>query len=231
MPGRVGFLSLLALLALIRGSLLSSPAPEEEAYWWQDELRTVAFDLAASRSGEISRWPRLTVPAGSGTLPLPEVSAREGDDCWSEATTFPVGPVFLPWREGPVTLRVSAFRVGKQAFVRIDSPVDLSGARALEPSGALLTVGGRSVRVDTSGEVDGGTVTTSATGQSIRLELPLAGESCRALREDDPPRLHSTGHLPARATELTLSPQELGLARAHPDTARAFAGPGAACLG
>ena len=92
---------LLALTGAIQGA-----APEQEAYWWLDEIRECAFVLSTAQSGKVAQWPRMSVPAGSGVLPLPPakgkitLDGKLNEAAWKHATTFPVGPLFGPWREG-----------------------------------------------------------------------------------------------------------------------------------
>jgi len=141
--------AILALSLVLCTAALGAPTPEQVAYWWQDELRTVAFGLSVARAGRVSQWPRLTVPAGSATLPLPKATGPVSADgkldekAWAEATRFPVGPLFGPWEEGPFTLTVLACRDERRAYLAIESPVDLAGIGAVAAPGALFHAGGK----------------------------------------------------------------------------------------
>lgn len=65
---------LAALCLGLSGASGMEPSAEQEAYWWQDEVRRVAWSLSAARIGKIAQWPRMKAPSGSATLPLPLVN-------------------------------------------------------------------------------------------------------------------------------------------------------------
>jgi hypothetical protein len=171
----------LALAALLHGPAWAAPGPEQETYWWMDELRAAAFALGEARTGKVSCWPNLAIPAGSALLPLPPaagpvtVDGTLDEPAWQKATTFPVGPVFGPWRDGPVVLQVSACRDEKAVYLAIESPRDLSDLGSLGAAGELFTAGGRPYRV---GALPEGTAKTDGRGRVIELALapPKPGE-------------------------------------------------------
>ncbi len=53
-----------------------------QRYWWLDEMRVVAQSLSKAKTGAVAKWPRMTTPAGSAVLPLPQAA---GADSMSEA--------------------------------------------------------------------------------------------------------------------------------------------------
>jgi len=177
---RAAAVCLAAALASFRGGLRAEPTPEQEAYWWLDEIRTVAFALSTSRTGRVAQWPRMTVRAGSGTLPLPRASGpivadgRLDEPAWGQATSFPVGPLFGPWRDGPLVLQVSACRDEKAVYLAIESPVDLSELGSLAPKGELFAAAGRPYRVGKGGKLPHGAVRSGGQGQVVELAVPVA---------------------------------------------------------
>jgi len=164
---------LLALVAGARGA-----APEQEAYWWLDEIRECAFALSKARSGKVAQWPRMSVPAGSGVLPVPPAKgaiALDGkldEPAWEQATSFPVGPLFGPWREGPFHLQVRVCRDAKKLYVAIESPRDLTGLGSVG-RGELFMAGGKAYRVLEGGKVAGGVARRQGTGQVLELAVPI----------------------------------------------------------
>ena len=137
------------VLLCLCAAALAGPTAEQRAYWWQDELRSVAFDLSLTRSGRVSQWPRLTVAAGSGTLPLPKATSpvvadgKLSEKAWGTATQFPVGPLFGDWAEGPFLLQVRACRDDRKAYLFIESPVDLGGLGPVAGPGTALLINGK----------------------------------------------------------------------------------------
>ena len=159
--------ALTASLAFSSAVSQAEPTPEQEAYWWLDEIRSAAFALSKARTGRVSQWPRLSVPAGSGTFPVPQVSELLADGngvepaAWARATSFPVGPIFGPWRDGQLTLQVSACRDEKRLYLRVESPVDLTGLGGIAGAGELFSVGDRDVH---------------GKGKAVELAIPLPKE-------------------------------------------------------
>ena len=95
--------TLIALAGCLAAPLPSAQAehtPEQAAYWWQDEIRDVAFALSRARTGDVAQWPRMSLPAGSITMPIPPASGpiqpdgKLDEPAWQHATSFPAGPVF-----------------------------------------------------------------------------------------------------------------------------------------
>ncbi len=134
---------------------------ERETYWWLDEIRSAAWQLAEAEHGKVAQWPRMTAAAGSGTLTLPpartpiEVDGRLDDEAWKRATTFPVGPLFAGWRRGPITVQISVCRSDDAVFIAIESPFDLSGLGTPTASGELFRCA-RPFRIAVDGKTDGG---------------------------------------------------------------------------
>ena len=204
----VGLLVLPALL--LPGWASAAPASVQEAYWWLDEIRTAAFALSRQRTGRISRWPRLTAPAGSATLPLPAIESpivadgRLDELAWRQATSVPIGPVFGPWRDGPFLLRLRACRDARQIHLAIESPRPLTALGCLSPQRELLTVAGKTYRADKPGRVTGGAV--SADGKVLELSLPL-GKAAKGVPLSLPVELVAApgGTLPAELAGLGLT--------------------------
>ncbi|MBM4049301.1 MAG: hypothetical protein FJ279_29750, partial [Planctomycetes bacterium] len=173
---------LFAMLALPWTLAWANPTAEQEAYWWQDELREVAFALSKARTGKVAQWPRMTVTAGSGILPLPRatgpitVDGKLDEPAWTTATTFPVGPLFGPWREGPFILQVRACRDDKTLYLALESPRDLTDLGALTQSGELLQLDGQPFHADPLRITHYALRTTHHSSRSHILELarPLA---------------------------------------------------------
>ena len=118
--------------------------PLHERYWWLDEIRAAAQALARARDGRAAQWPDMTVAAGSGTLPAPKVATairtdgRLDEAAWRSATSFPVGPIFADWRQGPFMLQVSACCDDSKLYLAIESPRDLSDLGTVFGAGALF---------------------------------------------------------------------------------------------
>ena len=169
-------------VAVIANCLQAVPGnAARDAYWWQDELRTVAFALSTARTGKVSHWPRLTVPAGSGTLPVPEAAeqvAVDGvltDAAWERATVFPAGPLFGPWKEGPCTLWIRACRVGKTVYLALEADRDLTGLRSLAGPKALFSAGGKHYRVAADHTLLDGAVAADGRCAETAIVLPNPG--------------------------------------------------------
>ena len=67
---RLSAVVLLAVLS-VGGQLADAASPEQELYWWQDEIRQVAWELSRLRSGSVSQWPNTTIQAGRAKMPVP----------------------------------------------------------------------------------------------------------------------------------------------------------------
>ncbi len=146
--------SLFVLIWITTGTDVSwATAPEQEHYWWQDEMRQVAAALSMAESGSVARWPRMTVAAGAATLPLPLADStvtcdgRLDEQAWLHATSFPVGPIFDRWADGPFELRVSVCRDRNRVYVAVDSPRSLAGLGAMTADAELFRLNGRPFRL------------------------------------------------------------------------------------
>lgn len=194
------------LLTILSASAVASAAPlQREAYWWLDELRSVAFAVSRARTGEVSCWPQLTVPAGSLRLPLPEVGERPSGAGWGSVTRFPVGPLFGPWETGPFTFQVSACRDAERAYLRLESPVDLTDLGSAAPAAELLSAD-RPYRVgDGLAPVDGGweAVLPLMPGNTLTVTFPA--ELLRRTGGTVPAELAALG-VAAHAAPVWLSP-------------------------
>ncbi|UCE46918.1 MAG: PD40 domain-containing protein, partial [Phycisphaerales bacterium] len=161
-------------------SLAEEPHPVNERYWWLDEIRTVSQALGKARSGQYATWPQMTVEAGWGTLPLPQVTTAIETDgkldepAWQKATSLPVGPIFADFQQGPFTLQVSACRNDAELYIAIHSPQDLSRLGTAFGSKMLLKIADQPFLITkASGKIQGGIVRKDSTGQIIELALPL----------------------------------------------------------
>ena len=147
--------ALTAAIVLLGGVALSA-TPQQRAYWWQDELRTAAFAVSKARTGRVAQWPRMHVAAGSATMPLPAVTGeircdgKLDEPAWAAATSFPLGPLFGPWRTGPFLLTVRACRIGRQTYLAVESPVDLRHLGSLS-GGELFHAGQQAYRAAAEG--------------------------------------------------------------------------------
>ena len=157
---------------------IAASNPVRDNYWWQDELRTVACQVNRARTGAIARWPRMTVPAGSATLPLPAAQGKivlDGEldeQAWRSASSFPVGPLFGPWRDGPFTVQVSACQDQRQVYLAIQSPRGLTDFGSLTTAGEFVTAD-RPYRFGKDDERPGRNVGQSDDGRTFELALPL----------------------------------------------------------
>jgi len=160
----------------------AEPTPEQTVYWWQDEVRAACFALSRAQAGRVSQWPRMSVAAGTATMPVPratgpiQADGRLDEEAWKHATSFPVGPIFDRWRDGPLMLRLSACRDEENVYLAIESPRDLTALGALTPEGELFTVGKQSYHVGPGGGLPDGSVARNGDGQVIELALPVRGE-------------------------------------------------------
>ncbi|NQT87565.1 PD40 domain-containing protein, partial [bacterium] len=181
-------------LCLLRLPCHAAPTPEQQLYWWQDEIRTVAWELAAAQKRAIPRWPRFSAPAGQGILPVPTVALDDplGDDFPEGATSFPVGPLFGPWADGPFTLQVKACHDGASLHLLIKSPETLDELGSLAPPGRLLTVNGKPLAKPLTGRNHRVTVRTPP-GKPVTLAFAV--ELVR----------RTNGKLPAGADALGLA--------------------------
>ena len=199
------------LVAISCATASAAPTAQQEAYWWQDEIRTVAFQLSQSRSGAIAQWPRMTVPAGSATMPLPEatgpivVDGKLDEPAWMQATSFPVGPIFAAWQDGPMTLQLSACRDDEQVYLAIESSRDLTELGSLATTGELFHVG-RPFRIDGGGTLAGGSVGRNGVQYVIELAVPLPTKNA-PLALSFPAELarRVKGDLPAEMAPLGLT--------------------------
>ena len=101
--------------------MLDEPSPQQAMYWWQDEIRSVAFAVSTAHSGQVAQWPKMSVPAGQAVLPLPiatgavRADGHLDEEAWKRRPAFPWDPcstlgrravhapsVGLPRREEPV---------------------------------------------------------------------------------------------------------------------------------
>ena len=144
-----------------------------ERYWLLDEIRTVSQALCLARTGRVGTTTssRSAVPAGFGTLPLPDVTTpiktdgKLDEPAWQKATSLPVGPIFADWRQGPFMLQVSACRDDNMFYLGIHSPHDLSQLTADFGSGSLFEIANQLYRVaEPSGDIKGGIVRKDSAG-------------------------------------------------------------------
>ena len=155
-----------AAMLLCSSFVWAEPTAQQTYYWWQDEIRSTAFELSIARTGAVAQWGRMTVPAGSAVMPVPpatgpiEADGKLDEPAWQDATLFPVGPIFDDWQRGPLMLNVRACRDEKNIYVAIESPRDLTGLGSLSPGGQLFTVGKRAVRIK---------------GRVVELVVPIEG--------------------------------------------------------
>ncbi|MHC4398917.1 MAG: HzsA-related protein, partial [Planctomycetota bacterium] len=215
----------LAVLGVAAGALAAraEPTPQQTAYWWQDEIRQVCFALATATEGRVAQWPRMSIPAGAATMPMPPADGpispdgRLDEEAWKHATRFPVGPIFDDWRLGPFTLEVRVCRDEEKLYLAIVSPRDVTGLGALTPDGELFTVDGKAFHVGPGGGLSSECIGTDGEGQVVELALPARDQAAlsfavEAIRRRD-------GKLPPEFAHL-------GLARlATPGASRDFRKP------
>jgi len=146
-----------------------------ERHWWLDEIRAVADALSRAQRRKAARRSK---PVGSGKLPLPQATGpisadgRLDETAWQRATSFPVGPLFAGWREGPFMLRVSVCRDAGHLYLAVRSPRDLVGLGSPADK-ALFRAAGRSYCIDADGELPGGVVRRFGRGHVVELAVPL----------------------------------------------------------
>ncbi len=166
-------------IGLMLTGVAQAASIEREAYWQFDEARTVAWEISRARTGGVAKWPNMVTPAGSATLPLPVASApitpdgQANEQAWDAATSFPVGPVFGPWREGPMTLQVRACRDETQAHIAITAPNALTDLASLSPTSELFTAD-RPYRVGEGGGVPAERVGDG--GRTVEISIPLPAD-------------------------------------------------------
>ena len=196
-------------LLLLCGWSWADISPEREAYWWLDEIRTVAFELSQARTGRIAQWPSMVTPGGSGVLPVPKAAGTIACDgelneaAWGQATTFPIGPVFGPWRDGQFSLQVSVCRDDSQAYVGIRSPVDLTDLASLAGDAALLTLD-RPYRVGAGGGMPLEWVSEDGRVVELAVPLPEDGQSLTLTVASEVVR-RPAGAMPAELASLGLT--------------------------
>jgi len=181
-----------------------------QRYWRLDEMRVVAQSLSKAKTGAVAKWPRMTTPAGSAVLPLPQAAepitadGKLDEAAWRQATSFPVGPLFADWRQGPFMLQVSACRSEKMLYVAIESPRDLEDLGTLK-GGVLFNAHGVACRIDKNSSLPGRAVTTDA-GQVIELAVPLTDK--KAVLSFYPELVRrADGKLPSEVGRLGLGPK------------------------
>jgi hypothetical protein len=162
---------------------IAEPTREQALYWWQDEIRTVAFACNTARSGQVAQWPHMAVPAGQATLPVPRaagpvtVDGQLQDDAWKNATRFPVGPIFDSWEQGPFRLEVAACRDEQSLYVAISVPRDLTDLGTLTADGHWLGIGQQTYRPGPDGGLPPGCVgRRNGDGYVLELAVPPAKE-------------------------------------------------------
>lgn len=192
-----------------------------ERYWLLDEIRTVSQALCLARTGRVGTTTssRSAVPAGFGTLPLPDVTTpiktdgKLDEPAWQKATSLPVGPIFADWRQGPFMLQVSACRDDNMFYLGIHSPHDLSQLTADFGSGSLFEIANQLYRVaEPSGDIKGGIVRKDSAGQTIELALPLPAEPIQLTFYTELVRRSSTSAIREEPTEkhfVTDSSEEM----------------------
>jgi len=202
---------------------------EHERDWLLDEIRAVSQALNVARTGRLATATssQSAVPAGFGTLPLPDVTTPVETDgqldepAWQKATSLPVGPIFADWRQGPFMIQVSACRDDNMFYLGIHSPHDLSQLRAAFGSAALFEIADRPYRIgESSGNIKGGIVRKDSAGQTIELALPLPAEPIRLTFYTDLVRRSGTSTIREEPTEkdLTTDSRENMKGQDAPDT-------------
>lgn len=203
-----GLVGLFVSIGFSPSDALAEATPQQELYWWQDEMRQVAGQIAILRSGQISQWPQIAVETGSAVIPLPPAQGkitcdgRLDEPVWQAATTFPIGPIFDDWRAGPFTLQVSVCRDAKSLYLAIQSPRDLTELGSLTPEAGLLTVGTTSYHLGPGGNIARENVGHDGSIQIIELALPLAGNTNLAFSVEN--LRYRQGKLPPETAWLGL---------------------------
>lgn len=201
------------LLALVTVSMsaqfaLAEATPQQELYWWQDEMREVAAEIGIERDRKVSQWPQMAVDIGSGVMPLPQTvgqitcDGRLDEASWDRATSFPIGPIFDNWRAGPFTTQVRVCRDEKNLYLAIESPRDLTELGSLTPEGGLFTVGKTAYRLGPGGNIAKENVGQDGTKQVIELSFPLAGHTILSFSVEN--LRYQNGKLPSETAWLGL---------------------------
>ena len=198
----------LARVATAENVTLDEASPQQAMYWWQDEIRSVAFAVSTARSGQIAQWPKMSVPAGQAVLPLPiatgaiSADGHLDEEAWKHATSFPVGPLFDAWQAGPFTLQVSACRDEKNLYLAIVSPRELGGLGTLTTDGRLFAVGDQPFHVGPAGAIPASSLGRTDRDQVIELALPFSSDVNLSFPVELVRRLD--GKLPDGAADLGL---------------------------
>lgn len=202
---RTMVLATAVLGALMAKGAMAAPAPEQTYYWWQDEIRRVAFELEVARSGKPAQWPAMSVAAGEGVLPVTpagepiRADGRLDEPCWQTATRFPIGPLFDDWAAGPFTVQVRVLRDKEHLYLALESPRSLAELRALSRAGELLTVGGQPYYVGAGGNL----VERAGNGRfTVEAALPVQGPTTLAFAVEMLRR--PGGRLPGAAAAIGL---------------------------
>jgi hypothetical protein len=180
---RSGILLAVVVVSMSARLALAEATPQQELYWWQDEMREVAAEIGLSRSGQVSQWPQIAVETGAAVMPLPSAASQVTCDgkldelAWEQATSFPVGPIFDNWRAGPFTMNVKVCRDAKDLYLAIESPRDLTELGSLTPAGGLFTVGKTACRLGPGGNIAEENVGQDGETHIIELAFPLAGNT------------------------------------------------------
>lgn len=202
------------LLALIILSLparlaLAEPTPQQELYWWQDEMREVAAEIGIEGpSRQVSQWPNIAVEIGSGVMPLPQTvgqitcDGKLDEASWDRATSFPIGPIFDNWRAGPFTIQVRVCRDAKNLYLAIESPRDLTELGSLTPEGGLFTVGKTACRLGPGGNIPKQNVGQDGKTHILELTFPLAGNTTLSFSVEN--LRYQDGKLPPETAWLGL---------------------------
>lgn len=175
--------ALLIAVCFSASAALAEPTPQQRLYWWQDELREAAAELATAISGHVAQWPQIAVDAGSAVMPLPAAAGeivcdgRLDEPAWAQATTFPLGPIFDDWRAGPLTLSLSACRDKDKLYLAIRSERDLAELGSLTPEAGLFTAGKTAYRLGPGGNIAAENCGRDGSTTVIELCLPLAGNN------------------------------------------------------
>lgn len=150
-----------------------------EVYWWLDEIRAAAQALSVVQTGRVAQWPRMTVPAGGGVLPMPRISlplqvdGQLTEAARQRASVFGVGPIFAGWRQGPIMLQIRAVCDEKRAAIEIESPCDLEGLQALGADG-LLKVNGKAYNISQARRKPDPAEAGGSVTYSVELIVPLS---------------------------------------------------------
>jgi hydrazine synthase alpha subunit-like protein/concanavalin A-like lectin/glucanase superfamily protein/WD40 repeat protein len=171
------------ILGIIASAAAEQTTPQnlvQQRYWWLDEIRTVAHELSRVRTGKVSEWPQISIPAGLGVLPAPrnsgpiKIDGQLIETTWKKASRFPVGPIFPDFQEGPFTLWISAVCDNTNVYLAIESPCDLSHLGTITRPGVMFEINGKTYNITTStGKIHEAAIHNTSSGQGIELALPL----------------------------------------------------------